>query len=138
MRVLPTSGGPQQDGLAVDDEPAPGDLAHLCPVDRRLRAKVEACQVAREGEAHQTATHVDATLVAPGDLTLTEQRQVSTDRKIDSPANVVLAALSFVDAGGEALRDAEAVLDFAQGEQPAVGAQVPGIEPGDDRLAADR
>jgi len=59
-------------------------------------------------------------------------------RKIDSPANVVLAALSFVDAGGEALRDAEAVLDFAQGEQPAVGAQVPGIEPGDDRLAADR
>jgi hypothetical protein len=51
---------------------------------------------------------------------------------------VVLAALSFVDAGGEALRDAEAVLDFAQGEQPAVGAQVPGIEPGDDRLAADR
>jgi hypothetical protein len=59
-------------------------------------------------------------------------------RKFDSPANVVLAALSFVDAGGEALRDAEAVLDFAQGEQPAVGAQVPGIEPGDDRLAADR
>jgi hypothetical protein len=58
-------------------------------------------------------------------------------RKIDSPANVVLAALSFVDAG-ETLRDAEAVLDFAQGEQPAVGAQVPGIEPGDDRLAADR
>jgi hypothetical protein len=43
-----------------------------------------------------------------------------------------------VDEGGEALRDAEAVLDFAQGEQPAVGAQVPGIEPGDDRLAADR
>ena len=43
---------------------------------------------------------------------------------------MVLAALSFVDAGGEALRDAEAVLDFAQGEQPAVGAQVPGIEPG--------
>jgi len=59
-------------------------------------------------------------------------------RKIDSPANVVLAALSFVDAGGEALHDAKAVLDFAQGEQPAVGAQVPGIEPGDDRLAADR
>ena len=59
-------------------------------------------------------------------------------RKIDSPANVVLAALSFVDAGGEALRDAEAVLDFAQGAQPAVGAQVPGIESGDDRLAADR
>ena len=40
------------------------------------RANVEACQVAREGEAHQTATHVDATLVAPGDLTLTEQREV--------------------------------------------------------------
>jgi hypothetical protein len=37
-----------------------------------------------------------------------------------------------------ARRCAEAVLDFAQGEQPAVGAQVPGIEPGDDRLAADR
>jgi hypothetical protein len=50
----------------------------ISAIEPGLRAKVEACQVAREGEAHQTATHVDATLVAPGDLTLTEQRQVST------------------------------------------------------------
>jgi hypothetical protein len=47
-RLADTGRSEQQDGLAVDDEPAPGDLAHLCPVDRWLRAKVEACQVARE------------------------------------------------------------------------------------------
>ena len=43
-----------------------------------------------------------------------------------------------LDAGSEALRDAEAVLPFTQGEQTAIGAETRGIEPGDDPLAADR
>jgi len=42
------------------------------------------------------------------------------------------------DAGGQALCDAETGLDFTQGEQAAIGAQMRGVEPGDDRLAADR
>ena len=42
-----------------------------------------------------------------------------------------MQVLSQKVAGGGTLRNAESVLDFGQGEQPAVGAQVPGIGPGD-------
>ena len=50
----------------------------------------------------------------------------------------LLGSARVIDVGGEAQRDAEAVLDFAQDEQTAIGAQMRGVEPGDDRLAADR
>ena len=43
-----------------------------------------------------------------------------------------------VDAGGEAIGDAEPMLNPAQGEQAAIGGELPAIEAGDQRLAGNR
>jgi hypothetical protein len=37
-----------------------GKLAHLFGVDRGLHCKVEACEVAHEGEARELQSHLDA------------------------------------------------------------------------------
>jgi hypothetical protein len=43
-----------------------------------------------------------------------------------------------VEAGGEALGQAKPTLDLAQGQQAAVGGQLPAVEAGDQGLAGDR
>jgi len=43
-----------------------------------------------------------------------------------------------VNAGGEALGDAEVFLDLTQRQQASVGRQASTVEAGDDRLALDR
>jgi len=43
-----------------------------------------------------------------------------------------------VDASGEPAREAEPALDLAQGEQAAVGGELPAVEAGDETLTPDR
>ena len=43
-----------------------------------------------------------------------------------------------VDAGGQTLGDTQPLLDLAQSQHAAVGRQQAAVEPGDDRLAANR
>ena len=43
-----------------------------------------------------------------------------------------------VDASGEPVREAEPALDLAQGEQAAVGGELPAVEAGDETLTPDR
>lgn len=130
MRVLPTPGGPSSRTASLLM------MNRLPAISRTCALSIDGCALKSKPARPQLMSmrRWSRRAISRSQNSARCQRA----RKIDSPANVVLAALSFVDAGGEALRDAEAVLDFAQGEQPAVGAQVPGIEPGDDRLAADR
>jgi hypothetical protein len=139
MRVLPTPGGPSSRTASLLM------MNRLPAISRTCALSIDGC--ALKSKPARSRAKGKRTRPQVMSMRRWSRRAISRSqnsarcqraRKIDSPANVVLAALSFVDAGGEALRDAEAVLDFAQGEQPAVGAQVPGIEPGDDRLAADR
>ena len=42
-----------------------------------------------------------------------------------------------IDAGGEALGDAEALLDLTQRQQASVGREGAAVKAGDDRLALD-
>ncbi len=88
MRLAHPRRAEEQHGLAVGDEAPRRDLPDLRLVKRRLGGEVEAGQLAHEGEAGQPEPHVDAALVAPGDLPLAEQRQGLADRQLPPPGLV--------------------------------------------------
>jgi hypothetical protein len=109
MRVLPTPGGPSTRTTSLLM------MNRLPAISRTCAQSIDGCAL-KSKPARSRAKGKRTRPQLRGDLTLSQNSaRCQRARKIDSPENVVLAALSFVDAGGKALRDAEAVLDFAQG-----------------------
>jgi hypothetical protein len=78
------------------------------------------------------AIRVVAVLVAGGD------HQHAKAQDISDAVPHALRRAWVVDAGGEALGQAEPLLDLAQGQQTAIGGQLPAIEAGDQGLASGR
>ena len=90
----------EQHRLAVGDEAPRRDLPDLRLVDRGLGAEVEAGEIADERKARQAEGHVDAALVAAGDLPFAEQRQRLADRQLP-PAGFVDQAVELVAQDGQ-------------------------------------
>ncbi len=78
------------------------------------------------------AVGIAAVLAAGGDHQQAEAQHVG-----DAVPHALRQA-RFIDAGGQALGDAEPLLDLAQHQHARVGGQLPTIEAGDDGLAGDR
>ena len=108
----------------------------LEPRDGRLRAERGAVGQPLERELEDRvvpqAVGVVAVLVAGGDHQHAEAQDVG--EAVPDP----LRRARIVDAGGEAVGDAEPALDLAQRQQAAVGGELPAVEAGDERLAGDR
>ena len=85
----------KQHGLAVGDEAAGGDLADLSLVDRGLGGEVEAGEVPHRGKAREPEGHVDAALVAPGDLALAEHGERLPDRQF-APSGFIDQAVELI------------------------------------------
>jgi hypothetical protein len=75
---------------------------------------------------------VVAILIAGGD------HQHSKAQDISEAVPDALRRTWVVDAGSEALGQAEPLLDLAQGQQAAIGGELPAIEAGDQGHAGDR
>lgn len=71
----------QKQRFPISDKAASHEVLHLRLVDRGLCRKIEACQIANEGEARKPDAHLDPALVLPGDLTFEKERQGFPDRQ---------------------------------------------------------
>lgn len=91
----------EEDRLAIGDEAACRDLAHLCLVEEGLSPGVEAAEVAHEEEAGEAEAHADPALIATGGLALAKQRQRLPYRQpagaglVDQAVELIAQRLSF-------------------------------------------
>ena len=133
---LPEAGAVQPDHGAGHPQQGAHIRQVLQPRDGRLRAERRALGQRVEGELEDRvvpqAVGVVAILVACRD----HQHAEAQDGSEVMPDPLRRARV--VDAGRQAVGDTEPALDLAQGQQAAVGGELPAIEPGDQRLAANR